>query len=252
MGSAGSDHGSSALLRAVFEMAPDALLVFDRDRTIIHANAPARRLFAEDIERLSRRSRAERWRFRDEAGRLMAAEASPSARALRGETVRDVRCEVVRRMVASPPVVDAYPLRDEAGVVDGVLCVVRESGPAAEPARPRLFAGQPSWIASATRQQSAGARLQLLAAASRALGTSLDYAAALVTLGGAAVPSLADWCVIRVIEPDGRIRRLPTTYVDPMHATAACAMDAYYARHTDAADYTPSAGIGRVFVPASP
>jgi signal transduction histidine kinase/CheY-like chemotaxis protein len=252
MGSAGSDRGPSALLRAVFEMAPDALVVFDRDRTIVHANAPARRLFAEDIERLSPRSRAERWRFRDEAGRLMAAEASPSARALRGETVRDVRCEVVSQEGRRHLLVDAYPLRDEAGVIDGVLCVVRESAPAAEPARPRLFAGQPSWIASAARQQSAGARLQLLAAASRALGTSLDYAAALVTLGGAAVPSLADWCVIRVIEPNGRIRRLPTTYVDPMHAAAAGALDAYYARHTDAAGYTPSAGIGRVLRTGEP
>src|SRR4030095_4802952 len=62
----------------------------------------------------------------------------------------------------------------------------------------------------------------------------------------------ADWCVIRVIEPDGRIRRLPTTYVDPMHAAAAGAMDPYYAPHTDAAGYTPSAGIGRVLRTGEP
>ena len=135
-------------------MAPDALLVFDRERTIVHANASARRLFAEDIERLSPRTRAERWTFRDEAGRLMAPEASPSARALRGETVRDVRCQVVSQDGRRHIFVDAYPLPDEAGVIGGVLCVVRESHPAAELARPRLFAGQPSWIASAAGASS--------------------------------------------------------------------------------------------------
>jgi hypothetical protein len=239
-------------LRAVFDLAPDAVLVFDRERKVVHANALARRLFAEDIEGLSLGRRAERWTFRDDAGRLMPAEASPSARGLRGETVRDVRCELVspdrRRRVS----VDAYPLRDDAGVVDGVVCVLRESDTAVERAGPRLFAGQPSWIESAARQEGVDARLRILAAAGRALGTSLDYAATLEMLTAAAVPALADWCVIRVIEPNGHVRRLPTTYADTTYVTAARAMDEYYATHTDAAAYTPAAGIGRVLRTGEP
>jgi signal transduction histidine kinase/ActR/RegA family two-component response regulator len=247
MSRAGEGRDPSALLRAAFELGPDAVLVFDRQRRVIHANAPARRLFAEDIEGLTPARRAERWTFRDEAGRLMPAEASPSARGLRGETVRDARCELVsddgRRRYVS---VDADPLRDDAGVIDGVMCVLRERDTPAERGRPRLFAGQPSWIWSAAREAGADARLQALADAGRALGTSLDYATTLEALAGAAVPALADWCVIRVIESDGRVRRLPTVYADAAHAAAARAMDEYYARYTGAGAYAPAAGIGRV------
>src|SRR5215467_4272515 len=123
MNSIDSGRDAATLLRAAFEVGPDAVLVFDRHRHVVHANASARRLFAEDIAGLSPGRRAERWTFRDEAGRLMPAEASPSARGLRGETVRAVTCELIaydgpRRFVS----VDAYPLRDDAGAVDGVMC----------------------------------------------------------------------------------------------------------------------------------
>jgi signal transduction histidine kinase/CheY-like chemotaxis protein len=252
MSSVGKNRDPSALLCAVFDMAPDALLVFDRQRHVIHANAVARRLFSEDIEGLSPGRRAERWTFRDEAGRLMSAEASPSGRGLRGETVRDMRCELIsldgRRRLS----VDAYPLRDDAGVVDGVVCVLREIDTVTGPPGPRLFAGQPSWIGAAARQEGADARLRILAAASRALGTSLDHATTLEMLAEAAVPALADWCVIRVIEPDGRIRRLSTTCANATLARAARAMDEYYAAHTDATAYTPAAGIGRVLRTGEP
>src|SRR5262245_12467851 len=138
MSSPDAGRDASALMRAAFEVGPDAVLVFDVHRNVVHANASARRLFAEDIEGLSPGRRAERWTFRDEAGRLMPAEASPSARGLRGETVRDVRCELIaqdgRRSFVS---VDAYPLRDHGGVIDGVLCVLRELD-TLEHARPRL------------------------------------------------------------------------------------------------------------------
>jgi signal transduction histidine kinase/ActR/RegA family two-component response regulator len=253
MTSVGRGRDATALLRAAFEVGPDAVLVFDRQRTVIHANAPARRLFAEDIVGLSPGHRAERWIFRDEAGRLVSAEASPSARALRGEPVRDAQYTLIsqdgRRRDLS---VTAHPLRDEAGIVDGAMCVLRETDTAAELTRPRLFEGQPSWIGSAARDRDIDTRLSLVADAGRVLGTSLDYSRTLAMLARAAVPALADWCAIRVIEGNGRVRRLPTIYADPALADAARAMDDYYATHTDADAYTLVAGIGRVLRTGEP
>ena len=237
---------AASLLRAAFEVGPDAVLVFDRQRKVVHANAAARRLFAEDVEGLSPARRAKRWTFRDDAGRLMPAETSPSARGLRGETVRGERCELISHDGARHAVsVDAHPLRDEAGVVDGVICVLREADTVEHP-HPRLFEGQPSWIGSAARSGAAEARRRVVADASRALGASPDDAATLTLLARAAVPALADWCVIRVIEPDGRMRRLPTIYADVAHAPTARAMDEYYALRTDATAYPPESGIARV------
>jgi signal transduction histidine kinase/CheY-like chemotaxis protein len=253
MSSPDAGRDASALMRAAFELGPDAVLVFDRHRNIVHANAPARRFLAEDIAGLSPGRRAERWTYRDEAGRLMPAEATPSARALRGEIVRDARCELIshdgpRRSVR----IDAYPLRDDAGVVDGVVCVLRQTDATVEHSRPRLFEGQPSWIGAAARGGGADARLRVVADAGRALGTSPDYAATLATLARAAVPALADWCVIRVVEPDGRVLRLPTIYAAATQGATAAALDEYYARHTDAGAYPAAAGIGRVLSTGEP
>src|SRR5215813_6085968 len=245
MSSYGLGRDASALLRAALDVGPDAVLVFDRNRNVVHANESARRLFADDIAGLSPARRAERWTFRDEAGRLMPGQSSPSARGLRGETVRDVRCELIaqdgRRSFVS---VDAYPLRDHGGVIDGVLCVLREID-TLEHARPRLFEGQPSWIGPAARGGGSEARFRLVADAGRALSTSPDDVATLTLLARAALPALADVCIIRVVEADDRIRRLPANYADPTHAATARAMDEYYAAHTDVT-YAPASGIARV------
>lgn len=159
--------------------------------------------------------------------------------------MHDVRCELVSRDGERRALsVDAYPLRDDAGAIAGVLCVLRETA-GVEHARPRLFEGQPSWIGEAARG-GGEARLRVVADAGRALGTSPDDAATLTLLARAAVPALADWCIIRLVEADGRIRRLPTIYADPARADTARAIDAYYATHRDAIPHGPTSGVARV------
>src|SRR5918993_44337 len=143
MASRSASDGANALLRAGVEAWPDAILVFGKQRTVIYANASARRLFAEDIKGLSPGRRAERWTFRDTAGRLMPADASPSARGLRGETVHDMRCELVASDGTRHQLtVSAYPLRRESSAIDGVMCVLREARESADEPRARLFKGQ--------------------------------------------------------------------------------------------------------------
>src|SRR5262249_219285 len=123
------------------------------------------------------------------------------------------------------------------------LCVVRETD-TVEHTHPRLFEGQPSWIGTAAHGGASEARRRVVADASRALGASPDDA--LTLLARAAVPALAHWCVIRVIESEGRMRRLPTIYADVAHARTARAMDEYYALRTDATAHAPESGVARV------
>jgi GAF domain-containing protein len=58
------------------------------------------------------------------------------------------------------------------------------------------------------------ARLAFLAEASSAISASLDYEATLRTIANLAVPRLADWCVIDLLE-DGRLRRVAVSHTDP-------------------------------------
>src|SRR4029077_20326904 len=64
---------------------------------------------------------------------------------------------------------------------------------------------------------------RLLAEVSVALSSSLDYEQTLATVTELAVRSVADWCVIHVLEAHGHLRRLKVASADPANA-ALCAV----------------------------
>ena len=55
---------------------------------------------------------------------------------------------------------------------------------------------------------------QFLAEASEALGRSLDYRRTLATVARLAVPRIADWCAVDMVEEDGSLRLLEVAHVD--------------------------------------
>jgi PAS domain S-box-containing protein len=59
--------------------------------------------------------------------------------------------------------------------------------------------------------EAAQARLAVLADASAALSSSLDYETMLGHLTEIAVREIADWCVVDIVEPGGEVRRLAMT-----------------------------------------
>jgi PAS domain S-box-containing protein len=84
-----------------------------------------------------------------------------------------------------------------------------------------------------TREQAARAaaeaaqgRLALLADVSLALAASLEYEVTLEKITRLAVPSLADWCMVDILDPDGSLRRLPVAHADPTKAEAASRLQA--------------------------
>src|SRR5690606_33841289 len=60
--------------------------------------------------------------------------------------------------------------------------------------------------------------LRFLAEASEAFASSLDYEETIRVAARRAVPTLADWCVIDVIEDEGSVRRLGVAHADPAKA----------------------------------
>jgi len=64
-------------------------------------------------------------------------------------------------------------------------------------------------------------RLSFLAQATSVLASSLDYEATLSRLAHLAVPFLADWCGVDVLEDEGSIRRVAVAYADPDQAEVA-------------------------------
>lgn len=64
-------------------------------------------------------------------------------------------------------------------------------------------------------EQESQRRLAFLAEASRLLSGSLDYDRTLRRIAQLAVPQLADWCAVDVLEEDGSIRQVAVAHADP-------------------------------------
>jgi PAS domain S-box-containing protein len=79
------------------------------------------------------------------------------------------------------------------------------------------------------RQSAESARRQaaFLADATAVLSRSLDYRQTLAAVARLAVPEIADWCTIDIME-DGQLRRLAVAHVDPAKAEYARALEQRY------------------------
>jgi len=74
--------------------------------------------------------------------------------------------------------------------------------------------------------------LRFLAEASEQLGESLDYDLTLSRVTRLAVPYLADWCTVDLLEPDGRIHRV-TAAQDAASRAAEVAADRHLPKPFD-------------------
>jgi PAS domain S-box-containing protein len=66
-----------------------------------------------------------------------------------------------------------------------------------------------------TERKHAEETLRFLAETSKVLSSSLDYRVTLSSMSRLAVPGLADWCAVDVLEEDGTLKRLAVAHQDP-------------------------------------
>jgi PAS domain S-box-containing protein len=97
-------------------------------------------------------------------------------------------------------------------------------------------------------------RLQLMesfmAEASRALASSLDYTETLRRVARLAVPQIADWCAVDVLDEDGEIERVAVHHRDPRKLALAQELDrAYHVRRDETAGVAEviRTGAARIF-----
>jgi PAS domain S-box-containing protein len=104
-------------------------------------------------------------------------------------------------------------------------------------------AGQPLGMRGITIDITARKRAEdaqrFLAQASDALAASLDYEETLDRVARLAVPELADWCAVHILDDDGSIRRLAVVHVDPAKASLALARPARYPLDPNAQHIVP-------------
>jgi len=192
------------LLDDAFAGIDDGITLQDATGKLVFANAGAARMIGfPSVDALLAAPVADiltRFEMFDEAGRPLPPERLPSRAVLSGgvgvETLVRYRLSATgeERWAAT----QAYPVRDAAGRVVRAINVFRD----------------------VTRQRKEDARRRFLLGAVDELSSSLDYEATLAAVARLAVPTLADWCGVDLVE-GGRPKRLATAHVDPAKVAAA-------------------------------
>jgi PAS domain S-box-containing protein len=145
------------------------------------------------------------------------------------------RCEEDRWVRADGSVVwlrwEMQPWRMASGAIGGIILfteVITRQKQNEEQIR-RLNTGLEQRVYERTAElEAARRRLEFLAEASALLADSLDYATTLRNLARLAVPALADWCMVHVVEDAGVVRRIEVAHADPAHAELARELFARY------------------------
>jgi PAS domain S-box-containing protein len=202
----------SALLAAVVEASEDAIIGTTRAGIITSWNPGAGRLFHYTAQEI--------------LGRPLdllvppdrAAESAEDLQRLRRGESSGPRETVRVRKDGRPVRVSARitPLANAAGRITGAVVIARAVPERiqAEDDRAQALREQPARAeAEAVRQ-----RLELLARASTLLDASLDYEATLQSVARLAVPLLADWCSVSLLE-DEALRLVGVAHVDPAQET---------------------------------
>jgi signal transduction histidine kinase/PAS domain-containing protein len=160
--------------------------------------------------------------------RLSADPTAPAARLERLVGLRDER-GASELVLTDARVLDVscVPVKGQEGLYYGRAWYFRDitERKRSEEERARLLEKEQAARAAA---EDAQRRTAFLADASRLLATSLDYAATLERVAHLAIPALADWCVVDIVEEDHAVHRVAVTHVNPERTDAAHRMRTLY------------------------
>lgn len=203
---------SEARKTAILEAALEGIVTIDAAGTIIEFNPQAERIFGRSRAEAIGRPMADliippRMRDSHHAGferHLRTGESRILARRLEMPALRADGSEfpielTITRIPTNPAIFTGF-IRDIS------------APKAAEREREELLAREQAARATA---EAAQRRSAFLAEASSVLASSLDYKATLATVARLAVPGMADWCVVDVLDAQGKLQRLAVAHADP-------------------------------------
>jgi len=183
----------------LLEILGEAVVVRDREGRFVYANRAALAAFNHprptDLAGATLEVVFDRYIVRDERGVPLSPEELPSARLLASGTRGDpLLLQVIDRETGELTWrrLSSSPLRDADGEVIATVTVIED----------------------VTAVKAAEVHTRVLAESGRQLATSLDYEQTLQNVARAALPGLADWCLVELVEGSARTH-VVVAHVDP-------------------------------------
>jgi PAS domain S-box-containing protein len=215
------DPGFGEILDALAE----AVTIRDPHHHILYANraALARMGFAslEEIQRTPPQAIFADYLVQDEDGRELTMESIPSVRLLSGEEAAPLLMRTIHRVTGELrwEVLKSTPVHDADGRPVAAVTIIEDI----------------------TRERLAELRDRFMAKASETLMTSLDYEQTLRNVAWLAVPEIADWCAVELIDERGARQQLVVAHRDATKLELARQLRRYEPEQLD-----PDRGVGRV------
>ncbi len=183
------------LLKVLLEEMPSGVLVMEAGGQIVLTNPQLEAIWRAPTVCVSR------WIGHHPDGERLRFDEWPIRRALEyGETVRSQEIDITRadgsRGVAR---FNAVPVRNDKGEIVGAVMTALD----------------------VTDQRRRLTSRRFLADAGTLLSSSLDYVSTLRNLARLAVPALADWCTVDLLDASGEIERVAIEHTDPRLAVTA-------------------------------
>jgi PAS domain S-box-containing protein len=209
----------------ILDVLDEAVTIRDRGDKIIYANRAALHQMGfaslDDLQAHPPGSIMGEYLVTDELGRQLTMHDIPSVRLLRGEAADPLLIRTVHRASGELRwnVLKASALHDDGGEIVATVMIIED----------------------VTAVKNAELRSHFLAETSRQLASSLDYAQTLRNVGWAAVPQIADWCGVDLVDERGRRERVVAAHRDPDKLALAERLREFEPERLD-----PDQGIGRV------
>jgi PAS domain S-box-containing protein len=186
-------------LAAILAGVTEGITVLDTSRRMLFANDAAARLCgfasAEELLAAVPAEILNRFELLDESGSPFPLARLPDRLALDGHSPAEVLIRFRIRATGEErwSLVNAAPIRDELGQVAMEVSIFRD-------------------ITERKRAEDAAV---YMAAVNLELTRSLEYEQTLKRIAELTVPTLADWCVVDLLESDGTSRRVAVAHPDP-------------------------------------
>jgi PAS domain S-box-containing protein len=218
-------HEADQRMRAIIGSLAEAVTIRDLAGRIVYANdaALASMGFAsvEEIRERPPQSIIEEYIVTDEHGEPVPMERIPSVRLLAGEQAEPLLIRVVDPRTGDErwSLLKSTPLYDAQGTMDSAVTIIED----------------------VTQVKRSELQTSFLSRASEILASSLDYQETLRNVAWLAVPEIADWCAVDLIDEQGRRQQVVAAHRDPDRLALAERLRVYEPPELD-----PSQGLGAV------